>query len=81
MCEPWYSTFGAVFWMTIGGLFFAFLGTILKSKCKHFECCGVIVDRDIRAETAIELANRTANAPPLTPQRNNTDELINQRFV
>ena len=44
----------SVFWLTLGGLFFAFLGVVLKycfkSKCRKVLCCCFYIERDIEAE-------------------------------
>jgi len=52
----WYHTFNDIFWISIAGLFFAFLGTLLKSKCTKFSCCGIVIERDTRAEERLERA-------------------------
>jgi len=56
----WYDIFNDIFWITVGGLFFALLNTIVKycykSKCQAFTlCCGLLkIERNIEAEKEID---------------------------
>lgn len=34
----------------MGGFLLAITGLLYKSKCKHVECCGCIIDRDVEIE-------------------------------
>jgi len=56
-----------VFWIsfitTISGCCLVIVREVCKSKCKTFECYGIKVERDIKAEEELELAIRN----PITP--------------
>ena len=51
----------------MGGMVFAFLGAVVKSKCSHVECCGMAIDRDIQAELVAERLSRQNNNPVASP--------------
>lgn len=59
----WYDVFNDIFWITIGGLFFALLNTTVKycykSKCENFTLCfGLLkIKRDVHAEQEIDTNN------------------------
>lgn len=71
--DPWYRTFDGTFWLTLAGLFIGFLGVVAKSKCSRFSCCGLVVERDVRAE--VELEEHMAH-PPRSPTRNRTNSTL-----
>lgn len=54
MGKSWYHTFDDQFWIMLGGMLLAFLGIIAKSKCSRITCCGIEIERDVRAELAAE---------------------------
>lgn len=50
------SEFGAVFWLTVIGAVLGFGGLVLqamlKSRCSHVSCCGIVCDRRESADNA-----------------------------
>lgn len=66
MVVSWTETFDATFWLAMGTIFSGIIAMCLKScyqsKCKHISVCGVVIDRDVRAEI-----NSDALALPPTP--------------
>jgi hypothetical protein len=61
----WTQDFNSTFFLAVGSLtsasFALVLRYLIKSKCKRFECCGLVVDRDVDAELrseAMELASK-----------------------
>ncbi len=73
----WFDTFNAQFWVMIAGMVCAFFGIVAKSKCTRFKCCGIIIERDVKAEVDLEKAqirglSRNATMSPTTtsPRRN-----------
>jgi len=76
----WYDEFGSVFWITLSGATFGFLGVclqaILKSRCKSFKCCGVECERDVAqagCEPTLDLSilerGRLPTSHPLSPPK------------
>jgi len=50
----WFNTFDDQFWIMLCGMVLAFMGIIAKSKCSRVTCCGIEIERDVRAELAAE---------------------------
>ena len=54
----WTQEFNSTFFLAVGSLtsasFALVLRYLIKSKCKRFECCGLVVDRDVDAELRSE---------------------------
>jgi hypothetical protein len=78
----WYDTFNGQFWVMIAGMVFVFCGILAKSKCTRFECCGIVIERDVRAEVDLEKAqirglarNPTMSPQPVSPRRNMSVDL------
>ena len=78
----WYDTFNGQFWVMIAGMVFAFCGILAKSKCSRFECCGLVIERDVKAEVDLEKAqirglarNATMSPQPASPRRNMSVDL------
>ena len=70
MTSAWTETFDATFWLAMGTIFSGIIAMCLKScyqsKCKHISVCGVVIDRDVRAE--INSDALTLPPTPTTPQ-------------
>jgi hypothetical protein len=80
----WYDTFNGQFWVMIAGMVFAFCGVVAKSKCTRFECWGIIIERDVKAEVDLEKAqlkglsrNATMSPTPTSPRKNLSIDLYN----
>lgn len=54
----WTQDFNSTFFLAVGSLtsasFALVVRYLIKSKCKRFECCGLVVDRDVDAELRSE---------------------------
>lgn len=48
------ETFLITLTTTASATFLVCLRWIYRSKCNHIECCGLIVDRDVRGEEALD---------------------------
>jgi hypothetical protein len=84
----WYDEFDSVFWITLSGAIFAFLGVclqaILKSRCKSCKFCGIEIERDVAPpgrEPHLDLsvlergrANSVAEPPPPSPREINVSK-------
>lgn len=47
---------------SVSGVIFGILTVLYKSKCKHIQCCGIVIDRDIDDETKIDIdSNHTTH--------------------
>lgn len=47
---------------SISGIIFGLFTIIYKSKCKHIQCCGLVIDREVDEETKIDIdANHTTH--------------------
>ena len=67
----WYTTFDAIFWMTLAGGILGLIALIVKSKCRSFSICwgGLIIERDIAAEIELEeFRVNNANKGPMSPR-------------
>ena len=48
---------------SVSGVIFGILTVLYKSKCKHIECCGLVIDRDIEDKMKIDIdANHVHNS-------------------
>ena len=73
--EPWYRTFNDVFFLTLAGSVFAFLGVALraclKSRCSKIKCCSadglIACDREPVADEFLNLDD-----PPKRPSEEET---------
>lgn len=79
------ETFNDVFWITLAGFVFGFLGMIVqtcyKSKCARFKCCGFECERavDIESENDVRHVFSPRNSPsqtPLGPSRRDTTTVL-----
>jgi len=68
----WTREFNSTFFLAVGSLtsasFALVLRYLIKSKCRRFSCCGLVVDRDVDAELKseeMELAAKKHTEPPL----------------
>lgn len=79
----WYDEFDSVFWITLSGAVFAFLGVclqaILKSRCKTCKFCGIEIERDVAPpgkEPQLDLSAlergraNSVESPPSPPEIN-----------
>jgi hypothetical protein len=68
----WYNEFDGAFWLTLSGAIFAFGGvclqSILKSRCKEFNCCCLSCTRDAPHEPTLDIP--TPPTPPRTQRVN-----------
>ena len=47
---------------SVSGIIFGLFTIIYKSKCKHIQCCGLVIDREVDEETKIDIdANHTTH--------------------
>ena len=47
---------------SVSGIIIGILSVLYKSKCKHIQCCGIVIDREIDEETKIDIdANHTTH--------------------
>jgi hypothetical protein len=55
------SLFYTGLYTTLASFLIAVVGFLYKSKCKHFQCCGISIDRDIETELRedIEIIHRS----------------------
>ena len=44
------SLFYTGLYTTLASFLIAIAGFLYKSKCKHFQCCGISIDRDVESE-------------------------------
>lgn len=60
------TEFSEVFWTffitTVAGLLLKGGSMLYKSKCKKVGCCGCVIERDVEAEVAVDVA--AASLPP-----------------
>ena len=88
--EPWYTTFDAVFWLTLSGSVFAFLAVglraCLKSRCTRISCCGLEIERDVSGmvdtdDIKLDLSKTPASSRKPSSEFNEGRPDINERSL
>ena len=47
---------------SISGVIFGILTVLYKSKCKHINICGIVIERDVEGEEKVDIdANHTTH--------------------
>lgn len=60
--DPWYSVFDSQFWIIVGGMVCTFFSVLAKCKCSRCSFCGVVIERNVKAELEAEkLAHKAQN--------------------